>query len=123
MQNSPLCADARAPGHPSGCYLKVMWNTDIIFKHGYLIKKPIELSTKKSAYSVYVYGALDVRLFPNKRLNVDLKNIEIWVSHGLNVHNYQIVVIFFKGEGSNKKNTYIIVDVLDTYIYCLSSGN
>ena len=31
------------------------------------------------------YGALDVRLFPHKRLNVDLKNIEIWVSHGLNV--------------------------------------
>ena len=39
---------------------------------------------KKSEYSVYVYGALDVRLFPNKRLNVDLKNIEIWVSNGLN---------------------------------------
>ena len=48
------------------------------------MKKPIELSIKKSAYSVYVYGALDVRLFLNKRLNVDLKNIEIWVSHGLN---------------------------------------
>ena len=31
-----------------------------------------------------MYGALDVRLFPNKRLNVDLKNIEVWVSHGLN---------------------------------------
>ena len=45
-------------------------------------EKPIELSRKKSAYSVYVYGA-DVRLFPNKRLNVDLKNIEIWVSRGL----------------------------------------
>ena len=49
------------------------------------MKKPIELSRKKSAYSVYVYGALDVRLFLNKRLNVDLKNIEIWVSHGLKV--------------------------------------
>ena len=47
------------------------------------MKIPIELSRKKSAYSVYVYGALDVRLFSNKRLNVDLKNIEIWVSHGL----------------------------------------
>ena len=47
------------------------------------MKNPIELSRKKSAYSVYMYGALDVRLFPNKRLNVDLKNIEIWVSHGL----------------------------------------
>ena len=44
------------------------------------MKIPIELSRKKSACSVYVYGALDVRLFPNKRLNVDLKNIEIWVS-------------------------------------------
>ena len=48
------------------------------------MKKSIELSRKKSEYSVYVYGALDVRLFPNKRFNVDLKNIEIWVSHGLN---------------------------------------
>ena len=47
------------------------------------MKIPIESSKKKkkSAYSVYVYGALDVRLFPNKRLNVDIKNIEIWVSH------------------------------------------
>ena len=48
------------------------------------MKIPIEFSRKKSAYSVYVYEALDVRLFPNKRLNVGLKNIEIWVSHGLN---------------------------------------
>ena len=47
------------------------------------MKIPIESSKKKSEYSVYVYGALDVRLFPNKRLNVDLKNIEIWLSHGL----------------------------------------
>ena len=40
-----------------------------------------------------MYGALDVRLFPNKRLNVDLKNIEIWVSHGLKVHiNFKIFV-------------------------------
>ena len=56
---------------------------------------PIELSRKKSAYGVYVYGALDVRLFPNKRLNVDLKNIEIWVSHGLktefNFYHHSIV--------------------------------
>ena len=37
----------------------------------------------KSDYSVYVCGALDVRLFPNKRFIVDLKNIEIWVSRGL----------------------------------------
>ena len=54
-----------------------------------LLKKPCVpsnpkyINRKKSTYSVYVYGALDVRLFPNKRLNVDLKNIEIWVSHGL----------------------------------------
>ena len=47
------------------------------------MKIPIELSRKKSAYSVYVYGALDGCLFPNKRLNVDLKNIEIWVPHDL----------------------------------------
>ena len=51
------------------------------------MKIPIEPSRKKSAYSVYVYGALDVRLFPNKRLNVDLKNIEIWVSHSLKDEN------------------------------------
>ena len=31
-----------------------------------------------------MYGTLNVRLFPNKRKNVDLKNIEIWISHGLN---------------------------------------
>ena len=31
-----------------------------------------------------MYGALDVRLFPNQRLNGFLKNIEIWVLHGLN---------------------------------------
>ena len=42
------------------------------------MKIPIESSKNKSEYSVYVYGALDVRLFPNKRFNVDLKNIEIW---------------------------------------------
>ena len=49
------------------------------------MKIPIELSRKKSAYSVYVYGALDVRLFPN----VDLKNIEIRVSHSLKLlHNH-----------------------------------
>ena len=40
---------------------------------------------KKSEYNFYVYGALDVRLFPNKPLNVDLKNIEIWVSRVLKV--------------------------------------
>ena len=49
---------------------KVMWNTDIIFKHGYLMKIPIESSKKKSEYSVYVYEALDVRLFPNKRFSI-----------------------------------------------------
>ena len=47
------------------------------------MKIPIELSRKKSVYSVYVYGALGVRLFPNKHLNLDLKNIEICFSHGL----------------------------------------
>ena len=72
----------------------VMWNTDIIFKHGYIMKIPIELSRKKSAYSVYVYGAHDVRLLPNKRLEDDLKNIEIWVSHGLNFYN-SLIVLFF----------------------------
>ena len=48
------------------------------------MKISIESSKKKSEYNINIYGALDVRLFPNKRLNVDLKNIEIWVSHGLN---------------------------------------
>ena len=60
-----------------------MLNTDIIFKHGYLMEIPIESSKNKSEYSVYMYGALDVRLFPNKRLNVDLKNIVI---HGFTWH-------------------------------------
>ena len=45
---------------------------------------------KKSEYSIYVYGALDVLLFSNKRLNVDLKNIEIWVSHGLNAYYHTL---------------------------------
>ena len=49
------------------------------------MKIPIESSKERSEYIIYVYGALDVRLFPNKHLNVDLKNIEIWVSRGLNV--------------------------------------
>ena len=57
------------------------------------MKIPIELSRKKSAYSVYVYGTLDVHLFPNKRLNVDLKNIKIWVSHGLKFINKIIFTI------------------------------
>ena len=48
------------------------------------MKIPIELSRKKSAYSVYGYETLDVRLFLNKRSNVDLNIIEIWVSHDLN---------------------------------------
>ena len=48
------------------------------------MKIPIESSKKKFEYSIHMYGALDVRLFPNKCLNVDLKNIEIWVSHCLN---------------------------------------
>ena len=51
------------------------------------MKIPIE-SFKKTEYSINIYGALDVRLFPNKRLNADLKNIEIWVSHGLKVLQY-----------------------------------
>ena len=58
------------------------------------MKIPIELSRKKSAFSVYVYGALDVHLFPNKRLKDDLKNIEIWVSHDLNFYNALIVLFF-----------------------------
>ena len=40
-----------------------------------------------------MYGALDVRLFPNKCLNVDLKNIEIWVSHGLKMY---VLIMDFK---------------------------
>ena len=64
------------------------------------MKKPIELSRKKSAYSVYVYGALDVRLFPNKCLNVDLKNIEIWVSHGLKLKKDPFSIISLKDTGN-----------------------
>ena len=57
------------------------------------MKIPIESSQKKSEYSVYVYGALDVRLFPNKLLNVDLKNIEIWVSHGLKDNSFNDIQV------------------------------
>ena len=46
------------------------------------MKIPIESFQRKTEYSINIYGALDVRLFPNKRLNVDLKNIEFCVSHG-----------------------------------------
>ena len=50
----------------------------------YLIKKKTVLSSKvKSEYSINIYGALDVRIFLNKRLNVDSKNSEIWVSYRL----------------------------------------
>ena len=35
---------------------------------------------ERAEYSVYVYEAIDIRLFANKCLNVDLKNIEIHVS-------------------------------------------
>ena len=59
---------------------------DISWKYNRIIQK-------ESEYSVYVYGALDVRLFPNKRLNVDLKNIEIWVSHGLK-NRLEVGVLF-----------------------------
>ena len=52
------------------------------------MKIPIESSKKKSEYSINIYGALDVGVFPNKRLNVDLKNIEIMVSHGFTVNLY-----------------------------------
>ena len=37
------------------------------------MKIPIQSSEKKSEYSINMCGALDVRIFPNKRLNVDLK--------------------------------------------------
>ena len=62
------------------------------------MKIPIELSKKKSEYSVYVYGALDVCLFPSKRLNVDLKNIEIRVSHGLKESIFEIKVSISQGK-------------------------
>ena len=55
------------------------------------MKIPIESFQKKTEYSINVYGALDVRLFLNKCLNVDLKNIEIWVSHGLKRKYYCVV--------------------------------
>ena len=42
------------------------------------MKIPIEsFQKKKTERSINIYGALDVRLFPNQCLNVDLKNIEI----------------------------------------------
>ena len=53
-----------ATWHPK--YFKVMLNTDIIFKQGYLMKIPIESSKKKSEYSINMYRALDLRVFPKK---------------------------------------------------------
>ena len=63
---------------------------------------------KKSAYSVDVYGALDVRLFPNKRLNVDLKNIEIWVSHGLNFAILLFMINFIRQFFPDDRHSFII---------------
>ena len=48
------------------------------------MKIRIELFRKKSACTVYVYGALDVRLFPNKRLNVHLKILKFGFHMALN---------------------------------------
>ena len=56
-----------------------------IFQIGTSHENTNRIIQNKSEYSVYVYGALDVRLYPNKRLNFYLKNIEIWVSHDLNI--------------------------------------
>ena len=43
-----------------------------------------------------MYGALDARVFSNKRLNVDLKNIEFRVSHGLKYKmNFNIYIFDF----------------------------
>ena len=42
-----------------------------------------------------MYGALDVRLFPNKRLNVDLKNIEIWRSVVVNPNAPKLEFFFY----------------------------
>ena len=75
------------------------------------MKIPIKLSRKKSAYSVYVYGALDVRLFPNKRLNVDLKNIEIWVSHGLRL-NSGVAYVFSDAHCIDEDGGYVFWDVM-----------
>ena len=87
---SPLFLYTRVLRIPRLPGVKMMCNTEINFKYGYLMKKPIESFKKKSEYSVYMYKALDVRLFPNKRLNVDFKKIEIWVSHDLKnyLNNY-----------------------------------
>ena len=78
------------------------------------MKIPIESSNEESEYSVYVYGALDVRLFPNKRSNVDLKNIEIWVSRGLNHFNFikpipipKLRPLVDSENSSNRKETYV----------------
>ena len=50
---------------------KAMWNADLIFKHGYLMKIPIE-SLKKTEYSINIYGGLDVPLFPKKIMRIYL---------------------------------------------------
>ena len=49
-----------------------MWNTDIIFEHGYLMQIPIESSRKKSACSIYIYGGADEVFFPKKIMRIYL---------------------------------------------------
>ena len=49
-----------------------MWNTDIIFKHGYLMKIPIESFKKKDEYSINIYGALDGSSFSKKIMRIHL---------------------------------------------------
>ena len=55
-----------------------------------------------------MYGALDVYLFPNKRLNFDLKNIEIWVSHGLK----NITLHFINLQNKKKKKKLILKKII-----------
>ena len=54
-----------------------------------------------------MYGALVVRLFPNKRLNVDLKNIEIRVSHDHNFISYITFLIYCYNNLHQKTNSIL----------------
>ena len=85
------------------------------------MKMPIELSKKKSEYSVYVYGALDIRLFPNKSLIVDLKNIEIWVSHGLKGRGYRRGLLLHFSGNFFYLNIYKYVQKLAQNYICWSN--
>ena len=62
------CNNARKPNEYRS--LKVMWNTDIIFKHGYLMKIPIESFQKKLSIVLTYTKRLTFVFFPKNNENL-----------------------------------------------------